>query len=192
VSARVFKRDHERGISTENPPRKTNVPRCAVSRKILGRRRRRGVPRLLFRWRFAGIRTLQLPKDTNHGEAIKPVIHCSRGKTPIQSNPIQFKSVASAADAEYRDCSCRGQQREAKSPACKSQHHPPSEHCCLTPRSSGASTAWRPGREAPTQAIMRLAARAPRRCRPLSSNVRPHKALPRTIEVPQSHARDAA
>jgi hypothetical protein len=43
----------------------------------------------------------------------------------------------------------------------------------LTPRSSGAPTARRPGREALAQAIMRLAARAPCRRRPLSSNVRP-------------------
>ena len=29
------------------------------------------------------------------------------------------KSLAGAADAEYRDCSCCGAQREAESPACK-------------------------------------------------------------------------
>ena len=44
---------------------------------------------------------------------------------------------------------------------------------CLTLRSSGPPPAWHLGREA-SQVIVRLAAQAPIRFRPLSSNVRPH------------------
>jgi hypothetical protein len=50
-----------------------------------------------------------------------------------------------------------------------------SAHRRLTPRSSGAPTAWGPGRAVPHFVIMHRAARAPRRRLPLSSNVRPHK-----------------
>jgi hypothetical protein len=42
---------------------------------------------------------------------------------------------------------------------------------CLTPRSSGPPTAWRLGRAAVLFIIVH-AAKAPRRCRPLNSNVR--------------------
>jgi hypothetical protein len=44
---------------------------------------------------------------------------------------------------------------------------------CLTLRSSGPPPAWHLGREA-SQVIVRLAAQAPTRWGPLSSNVRPH------------------
>jgi len=53
--------------------------------------------------------------------------------------------------------------------------HP--EQCCLTLRSSGLAPAWHPGREA-ERFIIGLAARAPRRRSPLSSNVRPHTQPP--------------
>ena len=47
--------------------------------------------------------------------------------------------------------------------------------CSLTPRSSGPPPAWHLGRDAPWS-MLRLAAQAPRRRRPLSSNVRPRSA----------------
>ena len=47
------------------------------------------------------------------------------------------------------------------------------EGCCLTVRSSGPPPAWHLGREAVLSIIV-LAAQAPRRWRPLSSNVRQH------------------
>jgi hypothetical protein len=50
-----------------------------------------------------------------------------------------------------------------------------SAHRRLTARSSGAPTAWGPGRAVPHFVIMHRAARAPRRRLPLSSNVRPQK-----------------
>ena len=47
--------------------------------------------------------------------------------------------------------------------------------CCLTPRSSGAPTAWHTGHQAlGLRPILRLLSSAPRCRRPLSSNVRPH------------------
>ena len=47
--------------------------------------------------------------------------------------------------------------------------------CCLTPRSSGAPTAWRQARE-PVLLIIQLAGLAPCRWCPLNSHVRPHMA----------------
>ena len=38
----------------------------------------------------------------------------------LQGAERHAKSLAGAADAEYRDCSCRGAEREAESHACKS------------------------------------------------------------------------
>ena len=37
----------------------------------------------------------------------------------LQGAQRHAKSLAGAADAEYRDCSCCGAQQEAESPACK-------------------------------------------------------------------------
>ena len=52
--------------------------------------------------------------------------------------------------------------------------HRSAPQCGLTLRSSGPPPAWRLGREA-SQVIVRLAAQAPIRRGPLSSNVRPHE-----------------
>ena len=50
----------------------------------------------------------------------------------------------------------------------------PSVQRCLTPRSSGATTAWRAGHQAlGLRPILRLLSSASCRCRPLISNVRP-------------------
>ena len=55
------------------------------------------------------------------------------------------------------------------------------KECALTLRSSGLAPAWHPGRE-PVLFIISLAARAPRRRSPLSSNVRPHSQMLQQID----------
>jgi hypothetical protein len=65
-------------------------------------------------------------------------------------------------------------------------HLPPLR--CLTLRSSGPPPAWHLGREA-SQVIVRLAAQAPTRRGPLSSNVRPHRHPARSLRpLPQNLA----
>jgi hypothetical protein len=88
------------------------------------------------------------------------------------------KPSAVAADAEYRDCSCRSAAREAESLACEIIRPATSAHGCLTPRSTGAATAGHQGPACGTRCIFTARALASCRCRPVSSNVRRHKYTP--------------
>ena len=50
--------------------------------------------------------------------------HAVEFRIPVWWSALQgavrhARHLAVAADAEYRDCSCRGAEREAQSPACK-------------------------------------------------------------------------
>ena len=93
----------------------------------------------------------------------------------LQSAERHARSAAGATDAEYRDCSCGRTVREAQSGACEITTLASSAHGCLTPRSSGAPTAGHASHQAlGLRPILRLLSGASCRCRPLSSNVRPH------------------
>ena len=97
----------------------------------------------------------------------------------LQGAERHARSAAGAADAEYRDCSCGGAEREAQSLACETSTLAISARGCLTPRSSGAPTAGHAGHQAlGLRPILRLLSGASCRRRPLSSNVRRRKPLP--------------
>ena len=87
----------------------------------------------------------------------------------LQSAERHARSVACAADAEYRDCSCGGAAREAQSRACKITPIGSGAHGCLTPRSSGAPTAGHASHQAlGLRPILRLLACAA--CRQMQLN----------------------
>ena len=98
----------------------------------------------------------------------------------MQGAERHARSAAGTADAEYRDCSCGGAEREAQSRACKFIPLASGAHGCLTPRSSGAPTAGHQRPDGGTRYIFTVRALASCRCRPLSSNVRPQNPPCRT------------
>jgi hypothetical protein len=70
---------------------------------------------------FEDIRRRQAARNTNRSEIVKHAVHDSMGK-------LKFEFVAGAADAEYRDCSCRPAARKAESRTSEKQLCRQAEH----------------------------------------------------------------
>ena len=133
------------------------------------------VPNLPRRGRGPGVlkgkpmRTTRIPMGHLSTQEVRPSAARCKAPSALQG-PWWVPQTRSTATAPAE--APRGKQNGART---EMQAPSPCRKCCLTPRSSGAPTAGHQARSGGTRYIFASPGLASYRCRPLSSNVRPHK-----------------